>query len=61
MDEYLKRQLSKEQRDRLESGEPIQKVITEIDFYGYPMEVDLNVLTPSLETEELVSKTLFHF
>jgi len=60
VDEYLKRQLSKEQRDRLESGEPIQKVITEIDFYGYPMEVDLNVLTPSLETEELVSKTLFH-
>ncbi len=60
MDEYLKRQLSKEQRDRLESGEPIQKVITEIDFYGYPMEVNLNVLTPSLETEELVSKTLFH-
>ncbi len=60
MDEFLKKQLSKDQWKRIDNGEPIQKVITEIDFYGYPMEINLNVLTPSLETEELVSKTLFH-
>lgn len=60
MDDFLKRQLSQEQWERIQNGEPIQKVIQEINFYGYPMEVNLNVLTPSMETEELVSKTLFH-
>jgi len=58
MDEFLRKQLSSEQRERLANGEPIQKVLKEVDFYGYPMEINLNVLTPSLETEELVSKTL---
>ncbi len=60
MDEFLKKQLSREQKERLKNGEPIQRVIQEVNFYGYPMEINLNVLTPSLETEELVSKTLFH-
>lgn len=60
MDEFLRKQISQEQWDRIHNGEPIQKVIQEVNFYGYPMEINLNVLTPSLETEELVSKTLFH-
>ena len=29
-----------------------------VDFYGYPLKVNRYVLTPSVETEQLISKTI---
>ncbi len=59
--EYLKKYLEPSKLDegikRLNSGEPIQYIIGNVDFCGYKINVDKNVLIPRFETEELVSKT----
>lgn len=36
------------------------KDIELVDFYGYPLKVNRYVLTPSIETEQLISKTIKH-
>lgn len=43
---------------RLTNGEPIQYILGEVNFYGYPFKVTKDVLIPRYETELLVEKTI---
>ena len=43
---------------KLLEGYPIQYLIGYVDFYGYKINVDENVLIPRYETEYLVEKTI---
>lgn len=39
-------------------GRPVQYVVGNVDFYGYEIDVDENVLIPRFETERLVELTI---
>jgi release factor glutamine methyltransferase len=63
---HPRKELSAEQQDRYEalirrrrSGEPIQYITGETEFYGLPFRVTPDVLIPRPETEHLVERTLF--
>lgn len=43
---------------KINSGYPIQYLIGNVDFYGYIIKVNPNVLIPRFETETLVEKTI---
>ncbi|MDD3392425.1 MAG: peptide chain release factor N(5)-glutamine methyltransferase [Bacilli bacterium] len=57
---YLKKYYQgdlKEAISRLHSGQPVQYIVGNVDFYGNYIKVNENVLIPRFETEELVFKT----
>jgi len=43
---------------KLDKGLPIQYIIENVNFYGYPIKVNKNVLIPRFETELLVDLTI---
>lgn len=60
--EYLKKYLPSDKLEdgikRLNNGELVQYIVGNVDFYGYKINVNKNVLIPRFETEELVFKTI---
>lgn len=58
LSKYLDDAKLEEGLKRLEAGEPVQYIIGNVDFCGFKIKVNKNVLIPRFETEELVENTI---
>ncbi|MCI9063824.1 MAG: peptide chain release factor N(5)-glutamine methyltransferase [Clostridia bacterium] len=58
LEKYLEPSKLEEGLKRLESGEPLQYIIGNVNFCGNKIDVNSKVLIPRFETELLVSKTI---
>lgn len=60
--EYLKKygnpHTFKQDKVRLEQGEPVQYIVGNVDFYGCLITVNPSVLIPRFETERLIERVL---
>lgn len=59
--DYLKKYYNgniEEAKEKLKKGIPVQYIVGSVDFYGFNIKVNKNVLIPRFETEELVEKTI---
>ena len=55
---YVPTNLQEDAIKKLEQSYPVQYIIGNVDFYGYEIKVNENVLIPRFETEYLVEKTI---
>ena len=55
---YVPTNLQEDAIKKLEQSYPVQYIIGNVDFYGYEIKVNENVLIPRFETEYLVDKTI---
>jgi release factor glutamine methyltransferase len=56
IEKYLPKEQWSQAKKRLLTGEPVQYIIGNVDFCGYPIIVNKDVLIPRFETEYLCSK-----
>ncbi len=55
---YVPKDKLAEALKKYQAGYPVQYIIGNVDFFGYIIDVDENVLIPRFETELLVEKTI---
>ena len=58
LEKYLPQNKLKAGLKKLSQNIPVQYIVGSVDFYGYNIKVNKNVLIPRFETEELVNRTI---